>query len=652
MYVALSFVALALGALLAAPLLRRPALFAATDAFVLVALAGLIVFHVLPQSVHETGALSALLLGLGALAPYVIERLRTAAPQAQPGWGAFSVALVGVAAHAVLDGLAFVDDLGDHGHAHEGSVPALGLAVLLHRVPVGLSLVWVVLPRAGRARTALMAAVLIAFTIVGYVGGDAIAHAGAAAPLALVQVFVAGSVLHVLFAHRAPVADDAPARVGSVVGAGVAVAVLVALSLTHPAEQHFVDELAFGPALLMLLRESALPLLVSFVGVGLMHAVLAEPVRLSTQPRSPFVGALLGTAAGLPMPLCSCSVVPLYTGLVRRGVSGPAAIAFLVAAPELGVPALLLSFTLLGAGPTLLRAVGAALLAIVVGVVVGAKINRARSASTSTSTSSTSSMSATAAPPATRPPLTARVTEGLRYGFVEAVDHTAPWLMFGLLSGALIEPLVSPQAFAALPAGVDVVALALLGVPLYVCASGSTPLAAVLLHKGVSVGAVTALLLTGPATNLSTLGLMSRLHGKKIALAFAATVAGGAIAVGLVGNALGAVVDVDVGAFHAAAPADHGHARVVEELAALVLGLVVLASLLRQGVRRFVGQITESHDHDADGNCVHGADHVHGPHCNHNHGAALAPPVVEIAPEHLRFGPSTSTAPKKPSLLR
>lgn len=647
MFVALSFVALALGALLAAPLLRRPALFAATDAFVLVALAGLIVFHVLPQSVHETGATAAVLLGLGALAPYLIERLRTAAPQAQPGWGAFSVALVGVAAHAVLDGLAFVDDLGDHGHAHEDSVPALGLAVLLHRVPVGLSLVWVVLPRAGRARTALMAAVLIAFTVVGYVGGDAIAHAGAAAPLALVQVFVAGSVLHVLFAHRAPVADDTAARVGSVVGAGVAVAVLVALSLTHPAENHFADELAFGPALLTLVRESALPLLLSFVGVGLMHAVLAEPVRLSAQPRSPFVGALLGTAAGLPMPLCSCSVVPLYTGLVRRGVSGPAALAFLVAAPELGVPALLLSFTLLGAGPTLLRAVGAAVLAVVVGVAVGARINRASSAAPATA--------ATAAPSTTTlPPLPARISAGLRYGFVEAVDHTAPWLMFGLLSGALIEPLVSPQAFAALPAGVDVVVLALLGVPLYVCASGSTPLAAVLLHKGVSVGAVTALLLTGPATNLSTLGLMARLHGKKVALAFAATVAGGAIAVGLVGNALGAFVDVDAAAFHAAAPADHGHARALEELAAVVLGLLVLASLVRQGVRRFVGQITESHDHDADGNCVHGADHVHGPHCNHNHGAALAPPVAEIAPEHLRFGPSTSTtAPKKPgSLLR
>src|SRR5690606_17885966 len=101
-----------------------------------------------------------------------------------------------------------------------------------------------------------------------------------------------------------------------------------------------------------------------------------------------------------------------------------------------------------------------------------------------------------------------------------------------------IEPLLDPAWLAALPGGADVALFALLGMPAYVCASGATPFVAVLIHKGVSPGAALAFLLTGPATNVTTFGVLARLHGRRIAALFGAMVAALAIGLGHATNAL------------------------------------------------------------------------------------------------------------------
>ena len=175
-----------------------------------------------------------------------------------------------------------------------------------------------------------------------------------------------------------------------------------------------------------------------------------------------------------------------------------------------------------------------------------------------------------------------------RESFRDVVDSTAPWILVGLGLAAVVEP--SHSAWAdLLPAGFGEVELfALLGMPVYVCASGATPLVAILVYKGVSPGAALAFLLTGPATNVTTFGILSQLHGRRIALAFGAGIACLAV---LSGHAVNALEPALPGA-----PLHHGHSAStgLQEISLAALALVVAWSLLRRGPRGFVGQLFTS----------------------------------------------------------
>ena len=112
----------------------------------------------------------------------------------------------------------------------------------------------------------------------------------------------------------------------------------------------------------------------------------------------------------------------------------------------------------------------------------------------------------------------------MRFGFSEYVDEILPWVFVGICVGTIAEPFMETAAFDGIHDALEVPFAALIGIPIYVCASGATPLGAVLLHKGMSAGALVAFLMTGPATNISTFGVIRSLHSpwpqKHLQLAF------------------------------------------------------------------------------------------------------------------------------------
>jgi uncharacterized membrane protein YraQ (UPF0718 family) len=190
--------------------------------------------------------------------------------------------------------------------------------------------------------------------------------------------------------------------------------------------------------------------------------------------------------------------------------------------------------------------------------------------------------------------LRTRLAEGLRYGLVELVDHTLPWVVFGLLLAAFVEPLLDHAVLAGLPSALQVPLAALVGLPLYVCASGATPLAAVAVHKGLSAGAALTFLLAGPATNVTTFGVLASLHGRALAVRFGLTLTLLAAMVGWSVDLFGLEVP-EVG--H---PGDaHRHGGAAHELVAFVGVLVVAgASVWRQGARGAVDQVLRPlHNH-------------------------------------------------------
>lgn len=614
LFVALGVLVLALAPLLAALLQRRPALVPLLDNFVLVAVGGIVILDVVPHSAARAGpaAIGAAVVGL--FLPIVLHQVDELLQRGRTGGDhagraardavLLGALLVGTFIHAFFDGTALA------GAALE---PGLALGVLLHRLPVGLALWVIVRPALGLQRMLLVAAALVAGTVAGALLGEAAIAGASGAALALVQAFIAGSILHIV-AESPPVTAFGPAgavtttmgRAFGLAGAALAAVSVFVLDMLHGHAEHAEHApqaapadhaLEAGDAFLALAFDVAPAVVLSFVLVGFLTALYPPGAPPLGGRGVRVVDAAVGVGAGLPHPLCTCTVAPLYTTLLERGTSPAAARAFLVAAPELGVPAVLLSARLLGLPFTAARVVGAALLAWLVGL--GGAATRA---------------AATSAVPAV--PFGHRLRHGLRHGLFDAVDHVGPWILLGLGVAALLEPALDEGALSLVPPALQTILLAVLALPLYLCAAGATPLAALLVHKGVTAGAALAFLLVAPATSMPTLQLVRRLHGRGAATTFALLVVGGAVAAGLVAGPAFGLFGVEVSlTLHERADLPPSW---LEQASLIVATALLLVSLARQGVRGFLVQIM-SPQH------THAHDHEHGPGCDHDHGPPLAP---------------------------
>ncbi|MDW5378149.1 SO_0444 family Cu/Zn efflux transporter [Halomonas sp. HP20-15] len=306
-------------------------------------------------------------------------------------------------------------------------------------------------------------------------------------------------------------------------------------------------------------------LLLGLVVAGLMQALLDAnrlARHLGGEGAWPSVKAAL---LGAPLPLCSCGVIPAALGLRRSGASRGSTASFLIATPETGVDSIALSYALLGPLLAIVRPVAAIVSAITAGVLTS--VSEPRSASSlsasavatdaapgtsgsaccSSSGCSTASETGTGPRKPTRAPLAQRLLAGQRTAFGDLFGDLAGWLLVGLALAAAVTAFVPESFLTRFGDGLAaMLVMAAIGVPMYICASASTPLAAGLLLAGVSPGAVLVFLLAGPATNIATLGIVRRELGTRTLGIYLASVVGVAIAFGYLTNALAGVWGIDV----------------------------------------------------------------------------------------------------------
>lgn len=537
------------------------------DGLVMVAIPGLIFLEFVPSAIGEGDWSVLLALAAGFALPIAVERTTRCAGGMAHRWALLG-GLAGIALHAALDGAVLATLSPD-------APISLPLAAILHRLPVGLALWWLVTKEENR-RAAIGALVLLmGATVVGY----ALAGAGAlsmadSAGVRLFQAAVGGSLVHVVM-HQREVASGPPDRHGEGWGAVVAVVLFLAVP-TLRMEAPGDGAAAFLSRLYVLSAESAPALLLAYLCAGLLSAFLSQRSVRWMERGGAMSQAGRGMLIGLPFPICSCGVVPLYRSLIKRGAPPAAAMAFLVATPELGLDAILLSIPLLGPQVTLLRLGTAALVALLVGWWIGGRLKAAERAPEPESALGE------------RPGASRRFAAALRTGTGEVVDHTAPWILLGLGVAALVTPFLESGWLGSLPPVADVLLFALLGFPTYVCAASATPLVAAFLATGLSPGAGIAFLITGPATNISTLGLLSSLHGRRAAISFAATMVMLAIGLGIAVNAaFGALSVPSLAALTEELPG------LLQQVSLLLLAGLFLRSVVRRGPRSFVGELGE-----------------------------------------------------------
>ena len=244
---------------------------------------------------------------------------------------------------------------------------------------------------------------------------------------------------------------------------------------------------------------------------------------------SGFRGILRAVAIGVPLPICSCGVLPIAAGLRKHGAGkGPTA-ALLISTPQTGIDSILATYALLGP----VFAVARPIAAVLTGVVGGAMVSAVGGEDASTVAVEES----------------AAGSRGVKAIFWQAyrrlLGSVAKPLAVGLAVSALVTVLVPDNFFADAFHGSDWIAMpvmALVGFPMYVCSTASIPIAASLVAKGVSPGAAFVFLMVGPAMNAMSLTTVAALVGRKAAAAYVAVIVIGAIlcgiAINLVPNAL------------------------------------------------------------------------------------------------------------------
>ncbi|MDH3285947.1 MAG: SO_0444 family Cu/Zn efflux transporter [Acidobacteriota bacterium] len=285
------------------------------------------------------------------------------------------------------------------------------------------------------------------------------------------------------------------------------------------------------------LAEMSPYLLLGFLVAGLLSVfVSAEIIERHLGGRSvwPVVKAAL---FGVPLPLCSCGVIPVAASLRRHGASRGATTSFLISTPQTGVDSILVTYSLLGPLFAIVRPLAALVSGLAGGLLVSGLLHEDGDAREGDDAAGPIECADDCC---ADDPGESRLLRALRYGFVTLPQDLARALLLGLVIAGVLAALVPPEFFAgSLGRGpFAMLLMLLLGVPLYVCATGSVPVAAVLLMKGISPGAVLVFLMTGPATNAATITTLWKIVGRKATMLYLATVVVSALAAGVLLNRL------------------------------------------------------------------------------------------------------------------
>ncbi len=274
-----------------------------------------------------------------------------------------------------------------------------------------------------------------------------------------------------------------------------------------------------------ILGEMSPYLLLGFFFAGLLHAFMPRSKIEKYFSQNSFRSSLSAALFGVPLPLCSCGVIPTGTALYRNGASKGGTVSFLISTPQTGVDSILATFSLLGLPFAIIRPL-AALITGVTGGVITNKITAAEDAVVADSESLS----------VEKKTVKQKILDVFQYGFVEFIQDISKWLVIGLVLAAIISALIPNNFFELLnlPPILQMLLILVVSIPLYICATGTIPLAAILILKGISPGAAFVLLMAGPATNAATITMIGKVMGKKALFSYLGTIVAGALLFGMI----------------------------------------------------------------------------------------------------------------------
>lgn len=295
-------------------------------------------------------------------------------------------------------------------------------------------------------------------------------------------------------------------------------------------------------------------LLLGFLLAGLMHAFVPGKFYTKYLSRKSFRSVLNAALLGIPLPLCSCGVIPTAMSLRKEGASKGAVVSFLIATPQTGVDSIIATFSLMGLPFAIVRPIAALFTAIFGGVIVD-KAEPEKKCCCHSEEKNTEEHSCCCHSHKeeaehvchchseekkaedgchSHKSFFTKIKEALTYAYVDMMEDIGKWLVIGLVVAAAITVLVPTEYFAVFQGNTlaSMLLVLCIAMPMYLCATGSIPIAVALMMKGLTPGAALVMLMAGPACNFASMLLIRRSLGLRTMLVYILSIVLGAVAFG------------------------------------------------------------------------------------------------------------------------
>ena len=359
-------------------------------------------------------------------------------------------------------------------------------------------------------------------------------------------------------------------------------------------------------SLLHVVCEMAPYLLLGFLIAGILHVFVPQGFYRKYLSKDNKWAVLWAALLGVPLPLCSCGVIPTAIGLRNEKASKGAVASFLIATPQTGIDSILATFSLMGLGFAILRPVAALVTGVCGGLLVNRLVPEDDTSFTSESSCSVESGN--------------KLWRVLKYAYFKMIQDIGGRLVIGLLVAALIQVAIPDEFFLHFGSQplLQMLVILVVAVPMYICSTGSIPVAAALIMKGLSPGAALVMLMAGPAVNLASILVVRKAMGRRFTWIYLLVIVGFSILFGLLINAIG--MDTSAMTSGDACCAATAFPSTFKLICASVLSLLIIFAITMKLFERF------THKAEEPDTAVYTVEGMHCSHCE----AAVCRAVEEI----------------------
>ncbi len=345
-------------------------------------------------------------------------------------------------------------------------------------------------------------------------------------------------------------------------------------------------------------------LLLGFLIAGLLNGVFSKTWLERQLGKRGWASSIKAALFGVPLPLCSCGVIPTGVSLYKKGASKGATTSFLISTPQTGIDSILVTYALMGWAYAIVRPIIAFITGIFGGFFVDNfdKVNEDIKDTPSCSDCSV------------EPSKQHWFDRIFKYAFFTFLQDISRWLIVGLLLASVISMLVPEQFFEQGILSEPIIGMLIVlvaSIPLYVCATASVPIAAVLLMKGISPGAAIVFLMAGPATNIATFTVIWNAIGKRMTIIYLASIVGGAMLFGLI---IDYVLPESWLQYFSVTEVVSQHHHLLPHWLSFSSAIILTILILNAEIRKLLPKKSEPMENQ---NTIHKTYNVKGMTCNH-----------------------------------